>query len=155
MADVVVLERERRLLLQRVRPSDRVRARLRAAELDRRLAGGASPESSVELMLRARRLIRPRERRRLARSLRMLVRSAARPGSGVATPPLARWDVLEAAAELERLAARLDAEGPVSVRSIALVRLLLTDGAGPLYLRSRPGGLEGAVETALDASAPR
>jgi hypothetical protein len=149
MTDVVLLERDSVVALQRVGVADRVRARLRAAELDRRLAAGAAPESGPELMLRARRLLRRSERRRLARTLRALVRAAAHPRPGPATPPLARKQVLESAGELERLAATLDATGPVSVRGIALVRLLLTDGSGPLYLASRGGRLESAIESVL------
>jgi hypothetical protein len=89
--------------------------------LDRRLAAGEEPSSSVGLTLRARRLIAPRERRVLARSLRTFVaRSPSRHVEG------ARGELLD-------LADRLDRFGPVDVQGVAKVRVLLTDGGGPLY----------------------
>ena len=67
----------------------------------------------------------------------------------VAQVPLCRRGVLAAADQLEELAARLVAPGPLSARGIAQVRLLLTDGRSPLYFGATTEGLRAAVSRAL------
>src|SRR3954468_14585352 len=56
-----------------VRLRDRIAARVRAFDLDRRLAEGVPPERSAALALRARRLVDPRYCERLARRLHAVV----------------------------------------------------------------------------------
>jgi hypothetical protein len=108
------------LALRRPSLGDRLAARLRGPSLDRALARGARPESDVALILRARRLLGQRARRRLAAALRRRV--AERRGLQVS---LASESLLALAERLER--------GAVDVHGIAQVRVLLTDGAGPLH----------------------
>jgi hypothetical protein len=156
MAELVLLDPAGKdgatVLVRRVRMADRVAARLHANALDRRLAAGASPDSSVRLMLHAQRLLRRRDHRRMARCIRLIVRTAEHPPLVRAGPVLVREQVLEAAAELERLAERLDA-GPVEVRGIAITRLLLTEGTG-LYHPRGQASVASAVKRALDALTP-
>src|SRR4051812_13304454 len=59
-----------------VRLRDRIAARVRAFDLDRRLAEGVPPERSAALALRARRLVDPRYGERLARRLGDIVLEA-------------------------------------------------------------------------------
>ena len=59
--------------------------------------------------------------------------------------------VRRSAAELEDLARRLVAPRPAAVRGIAQVRLLLTDGTGPLYSSRTGEDLAAAVRRARAA----
>jgi hypothetical protein len=141
-------------VLLRVTRRDRVRSRLRAAELDRRLAAGADPDQDVVLALHARRLLDPVYRRKLAGSLR---RSAAMAGvrqSAGSPRPAIPVHVAHCAPLLEALADRLSGDGVVAPRGVAAVRLLLTEGDGPLYATRRRGGLHAAIAAALDALEP-
>lgn len=58
--------------------------------------------------------------------------------------------MIRSRAELEELANLLLSSVPVDARGVARVRLLLRDGASPLYHSRRAGNLERAVEVALD-----
>jgi hypothetical protein len=133
---VVVLEEQNSLGLCHVHLRDRIHTLLRSASLDHQLAAGASPESSVPIALHAARLYRPKQRRRLAASLREV--AAAARGSRRTRAPINRESIRLALAELETLARRLETNGPIDVRGIARVRVLLGDGAGPLYRRTAP-----------------
>src|SRR5688500_13192084 len=72
------------------------RVRWNALELDAKLAGGADPEESDELALRAEQLADPRKREQIARSIDGLLEFADR-GSSVRLPttraPIARGRV--------------------------------------------------------------
>jgi hypothetical protein len=113
----------------------RLRTRLRAAELDRLLAGGADPAETPELKLRADRLTGRARRRRLANSLEEAVRIAeSREVRVTSMPPLARREIRAARASLIELALALRSERQVSPAGVALAQRLLTDGSGPLYV---------------------
>jgi hypothetical protein len=128
---------------------DRLEARLFAAELDRELARGVAPETCGALSLRARKLIGPDARATLARQLRRVVSDARGRHAWMTRVPVHRPDVLEAAAELDVLAERLAAPGPVDVRGVAEAQVLLTDGTSPLYLRGATGELRARIAHAL------
>lgn len=132
---MVLVEHDDDLGLEPVRFRDRVVERISTDALDRELAAGGSPESSVRLALHATRLYRPANRSRLARSLRALAGTATGPRRLRAV--VARRAVAEATDELEAVASRLASPEPVDVRGVAKVRSLLADGTGPLY---RPSG---------------
>jgi hypothetical protein len=146
---VVLLEKESSLGLCRVRLSDRFLARLRTASLDRQLAGGTSPDSDVLLALHAARLYRPAQRRRLAAGIRAL--SSAASGSRRTRAPIDRQSIRRVLAELEALAGRLEADGPINVSGMARVRMLLGDGAGPLYRRTSVVSLQRELVAVLAA----
>ncbi|HEX4283181.1 MAG TPA: hypothetical protein VHZ27_20600 [Solirubrobacteraceae bacterium] len=133
---------------------ERVTARVRANRLDTELARGAPP-THVALALRAQDLGERRTRQRLSRSVRRILDDARtdRPLS-LARVPTQRREVLVAARELERIAETLLTPGPVAASGVAQVRLLLIDGAGPLYSRDAPGALRVAATRALDALEP-
>jgi hypothetical protein len=139
-------------VLQRVTLGARVSARLRVAALDRALAGGAVPESDVALTLHARRLISPTTRRQLAHALRGIVDSSRR----AARPP-ARWPgahVAQAGSDLLALAERLERPEAVDACGVARVRLLLSDGGGPLHRNRDAHGLVQATREAVAALEP-
>ena len=136
---------------RRSRLRDRLTARLRANGLDRRLADGVPPERSAALSLRARRLIEPPVAATMARALHRIVREAHEHRLPHATMPVRLLAVRRSAAELEDLARRLVAPRPAAVRGIAQVRLLLTDGTGPLYSSRTGEDLAAAVRRARAA----
>lgn len=117
-------------------PLARVRARLAPSGLDRRIAAGEEPWTDAELGARAARLLRRATRRRIAAGLESAVLDA-RGGSSLhplrMSAPVAQPAVADAGDEVLQLAARLRAPEPVRPQGIALARLLLVDGSGPLY----------------------
>jgi hypothetical protein len=121
----------------------------RGIELDRRLAAGEDPWASDALALRARRLTSARSRRHVADGLAGVLRSAGngRPGFTAAVRPRS-GDVLEAIAAIASIERRLRAPAPVGPRGMALVRLLLIDGNGPLYRPGDPGALDSRLRSA-------
>lgn len=138
-------------ILHEVTLGERISARLHGAALDRALAAGARPETEVALMLHARRLIAPRARRRLARTLRGMV-EAARRRPVVPASPVGRH-VSGAAPALLTLADRLERPGAIDARGVALTRELLRDGLGPLYA-DRGDGLVAVARAATAALDP-
>jgi hypothetical protein len=144
------------IVFQRARLRDRMVARVRAARLDDELARGVAPEASVALLLRAQRLIAPSTRAALAREIQRILRDALSSYVWVisrVTPR--RREVLDAAEELEALAHRLVEPGPVSAGGVARVRLMLTDGCGPLYAQGAGERLRTVASAALDSLEPR
>ena len=89
-------------------------------------------------------------RRELASGLQRALSSAIASGyAGPAVAPLARNSILASAAEIGELSRRLLAEGPVSVRGVAEVRLLLTNGSGPLHNRRSEERLAATIRRAI------
>ena len=132
-------ERTDALVVRSARPWELVKAGLCAQHLDEELARGASPDATGPLALRAQTLARESFRRSLARSVRQILAEAWRPasarpalGRGPAVP-VCRDRVRAVAAELTELIDRLQLPGPVPVRGVAQVSVLLSDGSGPLY----------------------
>jgi hypothetical protein len=147
----VLLDRGRAgLAVQRVRLRDRLRARLQAGSLDRRLAEGAAPEASVALALHAARVYGPSQRQLLADSLTRLS-NVSDSTSARLRVPVDREAVRRARNELHAVADRLIADAPVSVRGVARVRLLIADGTGPLYRGARPELLRRELRSTLAA----
>jgi hypothetical protein len=155
---LLVLESpDHRVIVRRTRLLDRLMAMLRAPRLDAELAAGASPDSRPELALRARLLVSVPTRRRLARTVERLVATAQQPPTArcCSAVPVC-WDrVRDSAPELRQLAMALAAPGPVPARGVALVMVLLCDGAGPLYRRAAVDDLAMQVRHAAKALDPR
>ena len=149
---VILVDADGAPMVQRVKPLDRVRARLRARALDRALAAGAPSESEAAVALRARRLTEISKRAELARALSQLV-NRARQASSIPTSraPIARRAVLGATDELSQLASELVAPGPVGAGGVAQVQLLISDGTGPLYNPYSRIDLATAVRRAIEA----
>jgi hypothetical protein len=154
-------ERTDALVVRSARPWELVKAGLCAQHLDQELARGASPDATGPLALRAQTLTRESFRRGLARCARQILAEAERPppvqprrGRSPAVP-VCRGRVRAAAAELAELIDRLQLPGPLPVRGVAQVSVLLGDGSGPLYhpgsqddLRARLTEAAGALSQA-------
>jgi len=93
-----------------------------------------------------------RSRRRVANALAGVLRSARRrnPAFTAAVRPRPE-EVLEAGAMIAVLERRLRRPEPVAAQGVALVRLLLVDGNGPLYRASDPGALIDCLRAAAAA----
>jgi hypothetical protein len=131
------------------RPIAWLLARLRAPWLDRQLAAGVVPWRSRVHAARALQLTSARSRRALARSMEMLVERAERPPTpfrGAAIPPC-REQVREAWPLVLAIASRLRSGEPVNAHGVARLRELLSDGAGPCYLRATPDALTLALQS--------
>jgi hypothetical protein len=147
---IVVLDDQARVMSREATFRERLLSRVRAGALDRALARGAAPEASFLLAVRANELAAPTTRKSLAESFGQL---AARPLSSrtrVAGNSLIDWPaVREARSELSEVVARLRGPGPLPAAGLASLRLLLTDGAGPLYYPRRRDALRTALSDAL------
>lgn len=68
--------------------------------------------------------------------------------------PICRRKVTDAHSAFEALAEALTRPGPVDACGIAQLRLLLKNGAGPLYCHPHADDLATPLETVLDALEP-
>jgi hypothetical protein len=127
--------------------------RARGAALDRLLAEGVAPESSLDLAIRADVLARPEQRAVLARDLDRIATTVRRTPSKVQVR-LCRKRIRQAGAEFAALSFQLTATGPVSVQGIAMVRMLLRDGTGPLFRAESRVDLRLLLHTARSALDP-
>ncbi len=124
------LQRATRLL----EPSAAVRiaARLRGRALDRALSDGADPAASRLIAARAPQLASASMRARIADGLERLALSADSPRSRVRILP-SRAAMLANRSELLELAGLLRRDHPLYARGVAMLEVILTDGAGPAY----------------------
>lgn len=112
-----------------------LRVLVRRYAIDRRIATGCRVGDSAELQLRAVQLTGDEERRRLARTLVDVVAQAERRtcrGPLSAALPVCRTPVLLWRDSLLAIARRVQ-DGTLTPTALARLRLLLTDGAGPLF----------------------
>jgi hypothetical protein len=137
---------------KRVGVWDRIMTHARSLTLDGQLAGGASPEASTRLALRAQQLTGMRERRQLALAITHILASATQPpGSYWLTIEVCRDRVQAAAADFRALAGLLLKPAPVPAQGVAQTSLLLNDGGSPLYRRSSPDDLRARIREAVHA----
>jgi hypothetical protein len=124
---------------------------VRADRLDRALAAGTDPSTSVLLARRASQLTTRRNRVRFARALEAHLAEARNPTMRAsAAIPVRREDVLYASPDLRRLVNTLREGGEVGAQGMAHTRRLLIDGASPLYARSPRGTLAQAFGAATE-----
>ena len=147
-----------RLTLRRLRPWHRMLARCTAARLDRELAAGTSPETSLSLAARAMQLTSMKFRRDLATSVQRILAVAEGSAAallwaaGAVPPPrlqLCRAQISPSAVPLAKLAGYLTAPGPLPVQGVAMVSQLLADGTGPLYREASGDDLGDIIEDAM------
>jgi hypothetical protein len=126
------------------------RAWLFRRQLDRSIARGADLSSSPALNRRARQLVSPVFRARMAAGLRRTIAAAERPWQRrfSAQVPVQRAAILDERAALLGLARVLTEEQAVSARGVARVEELLTDGRSPLYYPAPRGSLAAALRHA-------
>jgi hypothetical protein len=161
MAPLLILQSDERtceaFVARRAHKRERLAARLNGFRLDRELARGVPPETHGALALRAQALGEPGTRRVLARAVKRVLEQARRdPSRGPLSAhlPIRRKEILAAADQLEELVARLLAPGPLRACGLAQVRLLVTQGASPLYRRHTPNAVRDAATAALDELEP-
>ncbi|MCW2690956.1 MAG: hypothetical protein JWR37_5846 [Mycobacterium sp.] len=113
----------------------RLAARLFAGRFDRVLAVSAAvPQGAAAA--HAKRLTSHHEREALARALHSL---RGDPADGLLSfrVPAHRENIASAAALIDEVTRRLQGLGLVTPRGVARLRLLMSDGTGPLYLLGR------------------
>ena len=143
------------VIATRTRLSHRLRAWLRASSLDSQLAAGVPPAASAALSLRAHELGQPRNRTLIGEQLLRILCQAQGPRRLTrARLQPQRAEVLAAADELEELARRLLAPGPLAAHGLAQARTLLVDGRSPLYFAGATERLATATARALEALHP-
>jgi hypothetical protein len=112
----------------------RVIAELSATRCDKQLAAGMAPEPGSVLAAHVSRLASAGERRKLAEALQNSVSEThtcrTRMSPGI---PVDRTGVAAAVGLIDQVVLRLLGPRPVSARGVARLRLLLFDGAGPMY----------------------
>jgi hypothetical protein len=121
--------------------------------LDRMLATGHSPATDARLAMRARQLVQPSARARLAAALHDAARSIDEPRLVRFQAPAVPVDapsVRACANELRDLAHAVTDPHP-RVRGVLLARDLLTDTTGPLYTGGTAGQLRSRLLTARSA----
>ena len=110
----------------------RIAARLRRDRLDRALADGADPSASPLIAARAAQLGARSMRSWLADGLDRLALAAERPRSRARILP-SRTAIVGNRPDLLDLASILRGDGPLYARGIAMLMVILTDGASPAY----------------------
>jgi hypothetical protein len=125
-----------RLVSRANTPGCRLLAAVLSSSLDRELASGRHPEAGRLLAVRAVQLVSPSTRAALAHHWQGLLVHAHRPPvARDPRHPLCRDRIVAAEGAVRAMLAALSASGPVPARGVAMARLLLSDGAGPLYNR--------------------
>jgi hypothetical protein len=138
-----------RLHGSRLRLWDQAIARGRGFSLDLRLAEGSSPDGDRLIAARARMLVSPANRERLARGWDRLLRTARQPPSRGRATPLRRARVLAAEPDIYELQRSLRSPLPVPVRGVAMARQILVDASGPVYNRRSEVDLRIAIQEAI------
>jgi hypothetical protein len=129
----------------------RVGAGLIAGRLDQQIEDGAPVAPNTMLAAHTARLTSRRERSALTAKLRAVVEQSLGPQlpwSGRIPPH--RGNVAAAMPLITAVMARLDGPQPILPRGTARLRLLMSDGTGPLY-SGRNGSLSGALQAVLAA----
>ena len=128
----------------------RLAARARAGKYDRLLSVGVTPEPGTALAAHRARLTSTAERDAIARSLRRAVHDAHdhAPTMSSARIPLNIPNITAAEELIDRVMQRLQSPRPIGALGMARLRLILSDGAGPLYQFGR-GDLPGRLGAAL------
>ena len=116
----------------------RVIALVKANKFDRMLAVGVPVPAGSALAVHAARLTSVDEREALARSLRHVLHDARhRTALMSSRTELNVPNVRAARDRIDQITLRLHSPRPVTSRGVARLRLLLADGAGPLYRYGR------------------
>jgi hypothetical protein len=111
----------------------RLRVHLHRGRLDHQIADGFDVVAFEDRALRAGQLAGMPARRRVARSLRDVVKAADRPALVSSAVPVSRRTVVPWREALLGLAERLERPEPVNPCGVARALVVLTDGGGPLY----------------------
>lgn len=135
---------------RRLRIWHRALARFLGPLQDGGLAAGCSPDGDQRRAARARTLVAPASRHRLARDWENLLRAAGERRAAIdIRAPLCRRRILAAESDIRSLAYALRSPLPVPVRGVAMAMTLLTDGSGPVYNHACATDLSAAVQEAI------
>jgi hypothetical protein len=130
--------------------SARLRAWLYAGRYDRQIEDGVKALPGSPLALHGARVTSARERNELACTLRVAVHEAEVGGRFTAHVPVQADAVRLCVEVISAVCNRLEDPFPVRARGMARLRILLSDGRGPLYRRGR-GTLGAALRGVLAA----
>ncbi len=129
----------------------RLRARLFAGRLDRDVDDGIAPLPGSPLAIHMARLTSIPEREALARSLRQAVADLHRDRPAFSSHvPVHPQRLATCRDVVDDITLRLHAPQPVRARGMARLRILLSDGTGPLYCSGR-GSLAAELRGVLAA----
>ncbi|CAN5547597.1 hypothetical protein BH09ACT7_BH09ACT7_10050 [soil metagenome] len=130
----------------------RLAATVFAERLDRQLEACVPVRPGTALAVHVARISTSQEREQLARSLRTVLQDARAPRvGGIATRvPVQRTAVIAVEDLIDQVTLRLHAPLPVRARGMARLRLLLSDGVGPVYRTGR-GSLAAELRGVLAA----
>jgi hypothetical protein len=134
-----------------LRPSlaARVTAWLRASQFDRQLAVGVPAPAGSALAVHHARLTSVAEREAIAGALRQAVHGAHAGGRPLSSRiPVHPTNIAAAEDLIDTITLRLHSPRPVSARGMARLRVVLSDGCGPMYRFGR-GDLNGRLGAAL------
>src|SRR5258705_2989280 len=127
----------------------RVRARLRANQLDRQLAVGVPAPAGSALAVNQARLTSVAEREAIAWGLRQALHDSHTGGTWLSSRiPVHPTNIAAAEDLIDAITLRLHSPRPVSARGMARLRVVMSDGCGPLY-RYGLGDLSGRLGAAL------
>lgn len=139
----------RRAAVPRPSLAARVTARLRPYHLDRQLAVGVPAPAGSALAVHQGRLASVAEREAVARTLRQAVHDADAGASPLSSRiPVHPTNIAAAKDLIDTITLRLHSPRPVNARGMARLRLVLSDGCGPMY-RFGQGDLSGRLGAAL------
>ena len=112
----------------------RLMARLFASRLDREVEAGTVVVPGTPLAAHVARLTSVQERHSLARGLRRVLDTTGSNRRGINSPfPIHSGQVAGCRSEIEDITLLLHSPRPVHPRGMARLRILLTDGTGPLF----------------------
>ncbi|HEY5332381.1 MAG TPA: hypothetical protein VIJ21_02455 [Solirubrobacterales bacterium] len=135
------------------RSKTRLRTRLHRRRIDQELVSGVDPNADPLCRERAGELVGERCRRRLAETLESLLLEADSSAHlFTSRVPLARAAIRDSRLELGIVIERLTTPAYISPRGVAMISVLLSDGAGPLYGRDPANSplLRKALEAVVD-----
>lgn len=111
----------------------RARARLGAHKLDREIVSGVAPMPGSPLEVHVARLTSVREREGIARAFRQVVNSVDTNSRALLRVPMLSHQISECRDVIDDITMRLHSPRPVCPEGMARLRILLSDGTGPLY----------------------
>jgi hypothetical protein len=129
----------------------RLQARTFAAKFDRQVAAGAVPQPGTPLAAHVARLTSVKERENVARAFRRVLQGGPQARAAVQVRiPMFSNRITESRDVIDDITLRLHSPRPVNAEGMARLRMLLSDGTGPLYFQGH-GQLADELRTALAA----
>jgi hypothetical protein len=129
----------------------RLQARTFAAKYDRQVAAGVVPQPGTPLAAHVARLTSVKERENVARAFRRVLQGGPQARAAVQLRiPMFSNRISDCRDVIDDITLRLHSPRPVSATGMAKLRMLLSDGTGPLYFQGH-GILSDELREALAA----